>query len=83
MISMIVEFSYPLITFPNNLTYLTIAKKVILQNWKSKNHIHINHWTNLLIEYITFEKITYTNKNIISKFLDIWNPFLTHLHIHQ
>lgn len=65
------------------LISLTIAKKVILQNWKSKNHIHINHWTNLLIEYITFEKITYTNKNIISKFLDIWNPFLTHLHIHQ
>lgn len=37
------------------LTALTIAKKTILMNWKTRNKIHINHWKNLLTDYITME----------------------------
>lgn len=36
------------------LISLTIAKKML--NRKSKKFIHINYWTNLLIEYIALEK---------------------------
>lgn len=34
------------------LISLTVAKKTILLNWKSKNSINTNHWTNLLSEYM-------------------------------
>ena len=37
------------------LVALTIAKKTILMNWKSKNDIHLAHWKNLLIDYISLE----------------------------
>lgn len=34
---------------------LTIKKKTILVNWKSRNTIHISSWKNVLIEYISIE----------------------------
>lgn len=37
------------------LTSLTIAKKTILINWKSRNTIHLTHWKNLLIDHISLE----------------------------
>ena len=37
------------------LISLAVAKKVVLQNWKSKKSCHINHWKNLITEYITIE----------------------------
>ena len=42
---------------------LTVAKKTILLNWKSKNSININHWINLLLEHIPMEKNTIYNNN--------------------
>ncbi len=37
------------------LVALAIAKKTIFLNWKSRNTIHIAHWKNLLIDYISLE----------------------------
>ena len=59
------------------LISLTVAKKTILLNWKSKNSININHWTNLLSECISMEKITAHNKNNITVFMERWSPFLS------
>lgn len=49
------------ITLPNKyhkplLTSLTIAKKIIFQNWKSKKECHISHWNKLIIDHISTEK---------------------------
>ena len=38
------------------LISLVVAKKVVLQNWKSKKSCHINNWTNLISEYISMKK---------------------------
>ena len=46
---------------------LTITKKTILMNWKSRNKINITIWKNLLIEYISMV------------FDIIWNPFISSL----
>lgn len=43
------------------LISLAIAKKVVIQNWKSKKSCHIKHWTNL--------KIQCTQKEAIISFL--------------
>ncbi len=61
------------------LISLTIAKKVIFQNWKSKSSCHITHWTNLLIEYISIERITANIRDNMAAFNEIWNSFITHL----
>lgn len=65
------------------LISLTIAKKVIVQNWKSKKSCHITHWINLLTEYISIEKITAYKKNNISVFNETWNTFLPLLNLKQ
>ena len=72
------------VTIPNKhrnplLISLTIAKKVIFQNWKSKTSCHITHWTNLLKEYISIERITANVRDNMSAFNEIWNSFLTYL----
>ncbi len=36
---------------PLNLVALTIAKKPILMNWKSRNTIHNTHWKNIPIDF--------------------------------
>ena len=46
------------------LISLVVAKKVVLQNWKSKKSCHINNWKNLISEYISLEKIQCTQANI-------------------
>ena len=43
------------------LIALTIAKKTILINWKSKQAINIKHWKNLLANYISGENRTDSN----------------------
>lgn len=40
------------------LVALAIGKKTIFLNWKSRSTIHITHWKNLLIEYISLEYFT-------------------------
>lgn len=63
------------------LISLTIAKKVILLNWKSKSCLHINQWANLIIEYISLEKITFTNKSKLAIFTDTWSLFIAYFKI--
>ena len=64
------------------LISLTIAKKIIFQNWKSKHSCHITHWTNLLSEHISIEKITACKTNNISTFEETWTIFINHLKLH-
>lgn len=63
------------------LTSLTIAKKIILQNWKSKQTININHWINSLTLYITTSLTTAYNGDDITSFIASWSPFITHFKI--
>lgn len=65
------------------LISLAIAKKTIFQNWKSKNMLHINHWTNLLVEYIGLEYHTFISNNDTTTFIHTWNPFLKHLNLNM
>ena len=50
------------------LISLTIAKKIIFLNWKFPKNGHIIHWINLIVEYISIERITAGMKNNISAF---------------
>ena len=58
------------------LVALTIAKKTILMNWKSKHTITISHWKNLLLDYISLDKLSSSTKQN-SKYKDsTWQPFI-------
>ena len=50
------------------LIALTVAKKTILMNWKSKNNTHISQWKYLLMDYIAIENVLISTKE--------QNPFL-------
>ena len=63
------------------LISLTVAKKVVLQNWKSKKSCHINHWKDLITEYITIEKHHAHREKQMSAFDNTWSPFLTFLNL--
>ncbi len=45
------------------LVALTIAKKTILMNWKSRNTIHIISWKNLITDYISMENLSTSTQN--------------------
>ena len=63
------------------LAALAIAKKTILLNWKNKQSININHWLNLLIEYISMEKISASLKNQLKHFTEMWSSFINSLNL--
>ena len=63
------------------LVALAIAKKTILLNWKDKKLLNINQWQNLLIEYISLEQISATQKNQQTHFVERWSQFFTALDI--
>lgn len=62
------------------LTALTIDKKTILTDWKSKNNINITHYKNLIINYLTMEKVSASIKTKATKFDSIWTPLITYIH---
>lgn len=64
------KWKYPL------LVSLTIARKIVFQNWKSRDSCHINHWINLISKHILTEELSAQKKNNTSAFKDIWNPFI-------
>ena len=59
------------------LISLVVAKKRVLQNWKSKKSCHIYNWTNLISEYISMERYNAHRKKQISTFGDTWSSLLT------
>ena len=59
------------------LISVIVAKKVVLQNWKSNKSCHIYNWTNLISEYISMERYNAHRKKQISTFGDTWSSFLT------
>ena len=61
------------------LISLAVAKKVVLQNWKSKKSCHINHWKNLIAQYIAIEKHNAHRGRQMSAFENTWSPFLSFL----
>ena len=63
------------------LTSLTIAKRVILQNWISKKSITINHWTNTLIQHITILQTTACSEGDMSSHRETWTPFMKYFKI--
>lgn len=63
------------------LISLTIAKKIIFQNWKNKNACNITHWINLLSEHILIEKNIAQKQKHISAFIETWTLFTDHLHL--
>ena len=65
----------------NILTSLTIAKKTILQNWKSKQSININHWTNSLNQYISNSLTAASSDDDKTTFTTSWSPFIIYLNI--
>lgn len=65
------------------LVSLTIAKKVVFKNWKSRNSCHINHWFNLMSEHILTEELIAQKNNNTSAFEDIWRPFITFFQTYQ
>ena len=61
------------------LVALTIAKKTILLNWKSRNSLNLAQWKNLLSEYISLENLA-SPLNHTVEHQDHWSPFLDFLH---
>lgn len=58
------------------LVALTIAKKTILMNWKSRKKVNIAHWKNLLTDYISLDDPATLNLNITQDTPSPWTSFL-------
>lgn len=60
------------------LVALTIAKKTILVNWKSKTKINIQQWKNLLIDHISMEHLS-TSIKFCTIDNEQWTPLINFL----
>uniref|UniRef100_A0A0E9WLS5 Uncharacterized protein n=1 Tax=Anguilla anguilla TaxID=7936 RepID=A0A0E9WLS5_ANGAN len=58
---------------------LTIAKKTILMNWKSRSTINMALWKNLLIDYISVEKLSTSSNNSATEPHSIWSSLMDFL----
>ncbi len=56
-----------------NLVYiaLIIVKKSILQHWKTKQLLNINHWLNLLLEHMVMERMAAVARKSIRSYLEL------------
>lgn len=61
------------------LTSLTIAKKTILMNWKSRNNTNTAQWKNLLIDHISLEYLSSPIRHTAIAPLLIWSPLISFL----
>ena len=61
------------------LTALSIAKKTILMNWKSKKNLSIPQYKNLLLDHIAMERMSALSKNRLADFLRSWEPLINSL----
>lgn len=51
------------------------AKRCIARCWKEQEMCGLSQWLNGLTSTLTLEKITYTSRNKLCKFWDIWSTF--------
>nr|XP_057934911.1 F-box only protein 8 isoform X1 [Doryrhamphus excisus] len=58
------------------ITALSIAKKTILINWKSKKKLNIASYKNLLLDHIAIERMSAESKEQLSEFQSIWAPII-------
>lgn len=58
------------------LVALTIAKKTILLNWKSRKKITISQWFDLLTQQISMEQQSAVQKNQLEEFKKIYSTIL-------
>lgn len=58
---------------------MTVAKRLILREWKSPSSLPFQRWMKDMINVIRMEKLRFTRTNSLKKFSDIWGPFLAHL----
>ena len=58
------------------LVALTIAKKTILLNWKSRKKINISQWFNLLIQHILMEQESAQQNNQLEEFNKTYSVIL-------
>uniref|UniRef100_A0A0E9S0F1 Uncharacterized protein n=1 Tax=Anguilla anguilla TaxID=7936 RepID=A0A0E9S0F1_ANGAN len=58
---------------------ITVAKKVILLNWKYKVNISTTQWLNLLCDLALMEESITKFKNKQKEYNDIWKPFLSYI----
>lgn len=61
------------------LVALTIAKKTILMNWKTRHKTNINLWKNLLLDYITLDNTPITTTTHNTEPTSLWSQLLTFL----
>ncbi|KAJ0000658.1 hypothetical protein NQD34_012500 [Periophthalmus magnuspinnatus] len=81
LLGIITTFTIPPKYKNSLLTSLTIAKKIILQNWKSKQSMNIKHWSNSLIHHISTSQMTAYFEDDIPSFMETWTPFINHFNI--
>lgn len=62
---------------------MVVAKKIILTLWKSDNVPQFKMWLGELTALLHMERIRYTLEEKLSKFFDVWQPFLDHLSKHK
>ncbi len=55
---------------------LILAKKAILQHWKTKQSLNINHWLNVSLEQMLMERMAAVSRKNIRLFLELWSPFI-------
>lgn len=60
---------------------ISITKKIILQNWKSKISINVNHWSNSLILHISIPHTAASYDDDTPSFMETWASFINHFNI--
>lgn len=58
------------------LTVLTIAEKTILLNWKSRENLNLAQFKNLLLDYVSMERMSARKKNKLAEFEYNWTPII-------
>lgn len=45
-------------------------------NWKSKKHLCVNQYRNVLLDYISLEKMDVSSMNQLDQFVSLWSPLI-------
>ena len=55
---------------------ITLAKKVISSTWKKRGELQVQIWIKEMLEKLPLEKISFTLKDKVHIFHQIWDPFI-------